>query len=173
MVERRVIKRRESLSYKAKNEVCRVISEIPQETLCSKSRSTLTEAVTNSIVFLGQSKRNFEICAKGTRAINKEWLYDVSWREEDEYGHMVNLRLAIEIEWSKDVSDIVDDFEKVLQSGAQVGLFVYDKAAERNNSEISSRLVGAISGFTGSKPDLLSVIRVDRTNGVIELDDLY
>ena len=54
-----------------------------------------------------------------------EWLYDVTWLEYDRDGCVTAAHLVAECEWG-DITDIDEDFQKLLLARATVRLMIFD-----------------------------------------------
>lgn len=75
---------------------------------------------------LGES-RGLKVCTAGFDCYQNEWLFDMIWYREEGEGHsarMVDMPLAIEVEWNRDLGYIKADFEKLLVTNAPHRLFI-------------------------------------------------
>tara|TARA_R110002110_G_scaffold180305_5_gene386284 strand:- start:452 stop:973 length:522 start_codon:yes stop_codon:yes gene_type:complete len=81
-------------------------------------------------------KSSFYTCASEVDgcAHNGEWLYDVSWvsygkngfQEDPEKRSFEKVVLAVESEWAVSKSAALDDFEKLLQTRADMRLMIFE-----------------------------------------------
>lgn len=90
--------------------------------------STSTEEVKTCLCEIGR-KKNYYVCASDvSNSDHGEWLYDVTWLEyvgDDPQNSLVKIPFVAECEWG-DTGDIKDDFDKLVQSTADVRLLIFD-----------------------------------------------
>lgn len=73
-----------------------------------------------------------------------EWLYDMTWYKEDQYGNMISMPLILECEWNPDIP-IDPDFQKLIQSRAERRIYIFEQSEnckikqkiDRHKQEIS------------------------------------
>ena len=103
-------------------------------------RKQWTIGVKDALISLGKRhnkkesrcEHGYVTCASGCRADDGEWLYDVCWLNyEDNYRNRINepnplrnVALAAESEWSRNQTDIDDDFTKLIIAKADFRLFI-------------------------------------------------
>ena len=93
-------------------------------------KKKFSRKVKNRLCEIGR-ENGFQVCACDVDMNNRdyqEWLYDVTWLkyvEEDPQRPLVRIPLAAECEWGNS-GDIKDDFDKLIQSTADVRLMIFD-----------------------------------------------
>ena len=94
---------------------------------------------------LAASNEGCYACSSGSveAARHGEWLYDVSWlryrggfSENAEARYFQGVALAVESEWKRKRADLLDDFEKLLQSRAELCLMIFEITSKRDFDEI-------------------------------------
>lgn len=94
-----------------------------------------TRSIKKALSLAGR-KSSFYICASEVDgcAHNGEWLYDVSWvsygkngfQEDPEERCFEKVVLAVESEWAVSKTAALDDFEKLLQTRADMRLMIFE-----------------------------------------------
>jgi len=96
---------------------------------------------------MGVGARNDKGVA-GTHLDYGEWLYDITWCEEDDEGRMVDMPLVAECEFSrKKVTGIVEDFQKLLVARAGVRLMVHEHWTDREEITDAACMANHLAGF--------------------------
>ena len=78
-----------------------------------------------------------------------EWLYDVTWLEYDRDDCVTAAHLVAECEWG-DITDIDEDFQKLLLARATVRLMIFDGNHKPKSPEIAKHLACQVRRFTRS-----------------------
>ena len=97
-----------------------------------------------------------------------EWLWDITWREEDDQGRMVDTPLVAECEFAFDSFDgkILEDFQKLLPARSGVRLMVHEHWSERGTSEpidplaMANYLSGHVQAYQHTQPDDVYLLAV-------------
>ena len=114
-----------------------------------------TSAVLTPICRIGKEQFNCSVYARSNFVDEQyrsdgEWLYDVTWYEY-EGNFLKSVPLAAECEWGN-LSDIKDDFEKLIQARAAVRVFVFDGRRCRNGAEaLANKFCDWVGAFEGSR----------------------
>ena len=99
---------------------------------------------------IGQN-RGYTVCTAGhPDKYLREWLYDMIWYSPDASGHIIELNLIYESEWSMSLDDIWYDFEKLLVAKCYQKLMFF-QGTEKNINIYFEDMIKAIDGF---KPSL-------------------
>ena len=92
-----------------------------------------TTAVNTTLCRIGREHFGMEVRAgkdkvmPGTHLDHGEWLWDITWRKENDKSQMVDMSLVAECEFSKmTVAGIVEDFQKLLVARADVRLMIHE-----------------------------------------------
>ena len=112
---------------------------------------------------------------KNNHFVNREWLFDLCWYQEEEGGYFLKkMVLAVESEWSKrryiskedknrgctDTEDkygaIKYDFQKLLIPNTGMCLMVFE-ANEEDRKELSDYFAKACSIYDGNIPEILFI----------------
>ena len=111
------------------------------------SDSYWTQEITDRLHAEG-IRRQFEAYAPGAR-YGHQWVFDLCWvkRYND---RTVSLPLAVEIEWNN-WQEVMDDFEKLLWSKAQLRCLIFYAEAQRE--EYIKELKNRIKAFEGTQPE--------------------
>lgn len=67
--------------------------------------------------------RGFTIRAGGQNGFEQEWLYDLIWYKRNEIG-ISNVELIMESELSRNIDEIIYDFEKLLLANSRLKLMI-------------------------------------------------
>ena len=95
----------------------------------------------------------FDICTAGLpNKFSSEWLFDMVWYKNDEQGHLVDLPLVLESEWSLSFDNIKYDFEKLLAARSPHRVLIYQAPTQAKVEEISRHLITEIAKFRYSQP---------------------
>jgi len=81
-----------------------------------------------------------------------QWLYDLVWYRDDEQGHLCELALVFESEWSRNRAHIKFDFEKLLAAKAALKVMVFQNKGD-NLESLWSLLKDGIRRFEKHSPD--------------------
>tara|TARA_R110002110_G_scaffold412752_1_gene639103 strand:+ start:1222 stop:1767 length:546 start_codon:yes stop_codon:yes gene_type:complete len=127
-----------------------------------KSTNWWTYHIKNSICALG-TRHNFYVSSSDVddhNTNNGEWLYDVTWLNysgpksfPDNHAdrQLRRVYLALESEMGN-LGDIFDDFEKLIQSTAQVRVFTFSAATEKKFNSICGLLKTAAENYETHLP---------------------
>ena len=112
-----------------------------------------TKAIATTLCEIGQGF-GFQVGAEVDEANRNwgEWLYDVTWLENNDAGRVVAAPLVAECEW-KGFGDVNDDFDKLLLARASVRLMIYDGNSPRGSSGIAEELAKRVREFTDSRAE--------------------
>ena len=130
-----------------------------QKTLNDYVRHALSEGLSDKYWTLdikdklGQigQQRGYTVCTAGhPDKYLREWLYDMIWYTPDASGHIIELSLIYESEWSTTYHDIWYDFEKLLVAKCYQKLMFF-QGSENNINQYFEDMIKAIDDF---KPNL-------------------
>lgn len=156
---------------RVKNNILNALNNLPYSVKTGHG-STLTSNIINVVATAGSSP-GVQVYAYGARVTNRPFLYDVSWRREDHTNQLLNIKLAFEFELDLTLGEIMHEFEKIISSGAEIGILVYDKAADRNEDLVFGKIIEQISTYRGYPCESFYAIRVDRKEGYFEYYEPY
>jgi len=92
------------------------------------------------------------VCTPGGQGdFEAGWLYDLVWYRNDD-GHLAEVYLVLESEWSYDAYDIRYDFEKLLLAKATLKVMVF-QAAESQLADRFALLERGIDAFRKRSAD--------------------
>ena len=95
------------------------------------SDSTWTREIKSSIARIG-NRCNYAVYASSIpEAKGGEWLFDMTWIEQNRKGGLLSIPLVLESEWGRS-ADAVDDFQKLLIARADRRVMIH--AAKRGTS---------------------------------------
>ena len=150
---------------------------VHKETAWESSDRTWTSKLKSAIAWLASDEKvppppnGCKRFAWASSTINarEEWLYDLCWLDYKD-GFLIGMPLAVESEW-RGPNDIHDDFEKLVQSRAEVRLMIYD-GGYRSQEEMEGSFSRQISEFAHSKRNDRYLIAAFSKEGVdfISLD---
>lgn len=80
-----------------------------------------------------------------------EWLYDLCWCEQDEFGHVLDMPLALECEWQLKLTSILDDFQKLLVSQAGHRIFLCSQPTAEDWQDCVEHLTEQIRLYRGTR----------------------
>ena len=134
------------------------LQRVHEETAWESSNRTWTRQIKIALADLVSDKRvpsapsgcKRSAWASGACNAREEWLYDLCWLDYRD-GFLVGMPLAVESEWGRP-GDIFDDFEKLVQSRAEVRLMIYD-GGYRSQEEMAGSFRHQISKFAHSTPE--------------------
>lgn len=128
-------------------EIYRILKEEVQ--FNETSRNGSTKELKQAFVRWTKRKDEYQLCANGIEGLadgiqihNREWLYDlVIYKEDHRQGGLARrlkeVTLALESEWDVEPDEIMDDFQKLLQSTAKYKVFVFNGRYEEKEYENS------------------------------------
>ena len=96
------------------------------------SDSTWTREIKSSIARIG-NRCNYAVYASSIpEAKGGEWLFDMTWIEQNRKGGLLSIPLVLESEWGRS-ADAIDDFQKLLIARAdrRVMALLHDSTAAR------------------------------------------
>ena len=109
-----------------------------------------TRHIKQLICGLGKS-RDYSVCAAGfVGEYDPEWLFDVVWYKCDGEGHLAEMPLAVECEWSASRDDIQHDFEKLLVAKAALRVMIFHARTPSAADAIVNYLITDVTKFAGS-----------------------
>ena len=134
------------------------LQRVHEETAWASSNPTWTRQIKIALADLVSDKRvpsaptgcKRSAWASGACNAREEWLYDLCWLDYRD-GFLVEMPLAVESEWGTP-EDIFDDFQKLVQSRAEVRLMIYNGEYE-GQRELERSLSRQISEFAHSNPN--------------------
>lgn len=134
------------------------LQRVHEETAWKNSNRTWTRKIKSALAGLASDERvpsappgcRRSVWASGACNAHEEWLYDLCWLD-CEGGFLIGMPLAVESEWGPP-GDIFDDFQKLVQSRADVRLMVYD-GGYRSQDEMIRGFSRQIEKFTHSNPN--------------------
>lgn len=128
-----------------------------------EGRTGWTQAINTTLCRIGQEHFGMGVgsspdkVAAGTHLDYGEWLYDITWCDEDDEGRMSGLPLVAECEWEHRSAAIVEDFQKLLVARAGVRLMIHENWMEREEiphpSDMAKHLAQRVSAFACTQPD--------------------
>jgi hypothetical protein len=105
-----------------------------------------TREVKKAVGAVGE-KLGFAVCSTEH---NCEWVYDLCWREFDEDGLVLNVPLAMECEWHRGYSELLDDFQKLLVARADHRVFLCEQESG-DWADCVAQLIKQICCYGGTK----------------------
>ena len=125
----------EQLVEKIKERVRKTAEDLVERAITSNKE--WTKACLCSMVELGVSE-HFDV---SPNPITKqaEWLYDMIWcKAEEKEGawRMIDVVLALESEWSRYLSEIRYDFQKLIQAKARIKVLISDCISEDDRKSL-------------------------------------
>lgn len=111
-----------------------------------------TNKIKERLCSLGKSLE-YQVAVGGFRdEYEKEWLYDITWYEEDSDNRLIRIPLIVESEWDKSYFGIKYDFEKLLVGNAIRRLMIC-QWPKSNLNELLDKFAIAIESFEENKGD--------------------
>ncbi|MDE2812492.1 MAG: hypothetical protein OXM01_05685 [Gemmatimonadota bacterium] len=80
-----------------------------------------------------------------------EWLWDCTWTKPDKFDWLDSVPLAAECEWSG-LSDVEEDFQKLLVARAAVRVMVYDAGLMGGRVAATTRMREWVGAYRDSEP---------------------
>lgn len=141
-----------------------------------------TKAINTTLCRIGRDQFGMGVGASkvvaGTHVDYGEWLYDLTWWEEDEDGPLARLPLVAECELAGTIGHILEDFQKLLVARADVRLMIHEQFTNRDQPPgrfpggnddraawMANHLAQHIRAFRGTRRDdvyLLAALQWDR-----------
>ena len=121
----------------------------------AESNVVWTQAIKSELCRIGRGKEFRCKVGAHAREVAKchrdygEWLYDVTWLEYDRDDCVTAAHLVAECEWG-DITDIDEDFQKLLLARATVRLMIFDGNYKPKSPEIAKHLACQIRRFNRS-----------------------
>ena len=81
-----------------------------------------------------------------------EWLFDVTCLHYDDEGYLLRVPLIAECEWGNE-DEIADDFQKLIVSGADVRVMVFDGTYWNSSDSAFRFLCAYLAAFEGVEVD--------------------
>lgn len=108
------------------------------------TREQMTRQLFSALAELA-GRSGYEAAYSGGKAGVHEWLYDMVWLKYDDTPRksLLEVKLALESEWNNGYEEIIRDFNKILQSRAEIKVFVCNKQA----FDVANVLANAIAKY--------------------------
>jgi hypothetical protein len=81
-----------------------------------------------------------------------EWLFDLTWYQEEHEWRMRRVVLVMESEWNRGPDEQRTDFQKLLVAKAEIKLFVFQENTEDDVSSKADGFVEMINAFDDGSP---------------------
>ena len=124
--------------------------------IAAESDTVWTRSVKTKLCKVGRDGFGCKVGARKNEVAKEnrdygEWLYDVTWLEYDrEYINIIDACLVAELEWGG-VTDIDEDFQKLLLARAGMRLMIFDGNFEPGSEKIAKRLARQAGEFGRSR----------------------
>lgn len=119
------------------------------ERICARGQEQTDTWWTEEIILaVGQIGEVLD-CAVSSSKHNMEWLYDLIWYRK-ENGPFTELVLAMESEWNLEYSNILYDFEKLIQARAGLRVMIFQSTGAMIEERVGD-LKAAVRAFRGSQ----------------------
>ncbi len=116
------------------------------ENIGGESRKKCTIEFLRCLKELGD-KLTFETYSHG---YNHEWLWDLVWSEENpnDFKKFERLFMVAEIEWNMKLTDLIEDFQKLLVAKAPIKLFVCQGCSDCDGKNLFDQLQKSFNFFS-------------------------
>jgi hypothetical protein len=137
-------------------EICERLQKFSVEAgLLDLSDGKWTEGMMRALGELGRSL-GYDVCTSGWRIDGDprcwgEWLYDMTWAQMDEQGHLVSIPLVLESEWSSRPADVDADFQKLLVARANFRVMIFQEPSCCEFDSTVERLSSHVRAFEGAQ----------------------
>ena len=126
------------------------------------SNKEWTKAMKEIIGDIGITK-GFKVCASGK--FESEWLYDLTWYSNNTDNSLKDIPLVMECEWSRDVSALKFDFQKLVQARARIRIMIFQGFEDEINKTLQM-IKDEIDSFELSqKGDLYLIAALNMNKG--------
>jgi len=114
------------------------------------SDSACTQLVKSELCDLGK-ERGYTVYTNRTREKSFEWLFDLTWTEEDS-DQLWSIPLVVESEWHRSDERVWDDFEKLLAARAEHRLMIVWRPRKAQAERLFENLIATIENFRLTQP---------------------
>jgi hypothetical protein len=133
-------------------EIVSAVARIPAAIPPGRGNREWTTAIKRSLITLGRT-RGYDVCTSGfPDECEREWLFDLIWYRNEPQDHLREIGLIVESEWSRDLSHIKYDFEKLLIAKSPIKMMIFQDY-KYNLTELWSLLETAIRTFQAEPAD--------------------
>jgi hypothetical protein len=139
-------------------------------TICREQNASdpeWTRMTKEAIVQLAEDSGYTVRSSISSRKKSSEWLYDITILEVDEGGNILRLPLIAESEWKPSLAEICYDFDKLLQSKADMKIMVFQQKSKENVEEVFQKLSTRLSMFKmRTEQEVFLLFGLDWSQGV-------